>query len=88
MYRVCVHTQCSSRKNTYGGDGTTFYADARRDGHYTQYLQGNGLRQNALWGDGVVFRGDGTPPHPPSTRVLFIHDERLVCLGQQRRPSA
>ena len=70
------------------GDDTTFYADVRRDGHYTQYLQGNGLRQNALCGEGVVFRGDDTPSHPPSTRVLFIHDDRLACLGQQRRPSA
>ena len=23
---------------------------------------GDGLRQNFVWGDGVVFRGDGTPP--------------------------
>ena len=61
MYRVCAHTQCSSRKNTYGGDGTTFYADIRRDGHHTQYWQENGLRQNASRGDGVVFRGDGNP---------------------------
>ena len=23
-------------------------------------------------GDGVVFRGDGIPPHPPSTRALIV----------------
>ena len=46
------------------GDGSTFYADVRRDGHYTQYLQGNGLQQNALWGDGVVFRGMVPPASP------------------------
>ena len=77
MYRLCVHTQCSSRKNTYGGM-VQLFTQIRRNGHYTQYLQRIGLRQNALWGDGVVFRGDGTPPHPPSTRVLFIHIDRLV----------
>ena len=70
------------------GGSYNFYADVRRDGHYTQYLQGNGLRQTALWGDGIVFRGYGIPPLTPSTRVLFIHDDRLVCVGQQRRPSA
>ena len=34
---------------------------------------GDGLRQNFLWGDGVVLRGDGIPSHPPSTRALSIY---------------
>ena len=33
--------------HTYGRDGN--------------YLQGNGLRQNVLWGDSVVFRRGDTP---------------------------
>ena len=62
---ACLFIHSARVVKTRTGDGTTSYADVRRDGHYTQYLQGNGLSQNALWGNGVVFRGDGTPRIPP-----------------------
>ena len=45
---------------TLGGDGTTFHADVRRDGHYT--CSGMVYAKMFYGGDGVLFRGDSIPP--------------------------
>ena len=42
------------------GDGTTFHADVKTDGHYT--CKGMVHAKMFNRGDGVVFRGDGIPP--------------------------
>ena len=48
---------------TLKGDGTTFHAEVKRDGHYT--CKGMVYAKMFNGRDGVVLRGDGIPCIPP-----------------------
>ena len=80
-----IDTQCSSCKNTYGRDGTTFRADVRRDGHYT--CKGTVYVKMSYKGDGVVFRGGGGGIPLNWSTVLFIRDIEHTAVTSALRPT-